>query len=206
MQELINLYESYHEALHAVQELEAASIPYDHISLIALNGKRKKTDAIEEVSKQAVTKKGAKPAPVIAPVPEPIDLAPHLKAAFFATLDLKELDGIGEVIAAGWLVASRDDLGISDIERVVDIMVETGVSHEHAETYIEGIRRGGTLLGVRAEETISETVMRILREEHRPLDPHMRGHHYWQGDIKTSRDLDTSAANRLLAALITGSN
>ncbi len=208
MQAMINLYESYHEALHAVQELEAASIPSAGISMITLNGKRHKMDAIEEVTREA--KKSASKEPVLATVPEAVDLAPHLKAVFFSALDLRTMDGIGDVIAAGWLI-DREDGSVSrrkpshtDIETVIGIMVDTGVSQENAETYIEGIRRGGTLIGVKTDENLSATASRILREEHRPLDPHMRGHHYWQGDVKSDQEKLTSAANRLLAALITG--
>ena len=206
MQAIISLYESYQEALHAVQELEAANVPSGEISLITMNGKRKKLDAIEEVIKS--TKKGSKKEPAIEAVPEPINVAPDLKAAFYANLALKEMTGVGDVIAAGWLIepyaAENVRIAVTGIQRVIDIMLETGLSDEHANTYIEGIRRGATLIGVKVEPALVDMVTRILNEEHQPLHPHMRGHHYWQGEIRNDNEKNTSAANRMLAALIVG--
>ena len=207
MQAMISLYESYQEALHVVQELEAVYVPSGEISLITLNGKRKKLDAIEEVIK--TTKKGGKKQPVIEAVPEPINIAPDFKAAFYASLALKEMTGVGDIIAAGWLVEQHvgettHAIAAISIQRVLDTMIETGLSDEHASTYIEGIKRGATLIGVKVEPALASAVARILNEEHQPLHPHMRGHHYWQGDIRNDNEKTTSAANRMLAALIVG--
>ena len=207
MQAIISLYESYQEALHAVQELEAVHVFSGEISLITMNGKRKKLDAIEEVIKNS--KKGGKKERAIEAVPEPVNVAPDLKAAFYANLTLKELTGIGDIIAAGWLVEpyaedSTNVIAAISIQRLIDTMTETGLNDEHASTYIEGIKRGATLIGVKVDLALVNAVTRILNEEHQPLHPHMRGHHYWQGDIRNDNEKTTSAANRMLAALIVG--
>jgi hypothetical protein len=88
-----------------------------------------------------------------------------------------------------------------DVLRLVDCMIVCGLSEADARTYLEGIRRGATLLGVRANDRLAEAAERIMRHEHKPLDPHMRGQHYWTGAAR-QWDKESSTTNRLLAVLI----
>ncbi len=197
---MINLYQSYQEALHAVQELEAASVPSGDISLIALNGKDKGHVTAEEILSSRKKKADA-----VAYIPTEY-LAPDVKGQFFSSLDLRKLGGVGEVIGAGWLLdhPRREDLkvetkGHEDTSRLIDCMMVNGMSEEAAKIYVEAIRRGATLVGVKPGSDYSDTAERIMRQEHEPIEPQLRGHHYWTDDKVSEKD---SAANRLIAVLI----
>ncbi len=214
MQATINLYETFSEALHTVQELEASQIVPSHISLITKNGKSNKLTIDFELSKPKVAakaKKGSKPvkpAPQKPEDPGPIDR--DLKAKFFSSLNLFEIPGLGPIVGAGWLVTEavkrtpsvEPGISLAIATGLINSMVEFGLSLEHAETYVEGLKRGATLIGVITPPELVRETQRVMREEHRPLDPHMRGHHYWTttNEIKEEKN---ATANRLTSMLIT---
>ncbi len=215
MQAMINLYETFSEALHTIQELEAAKIVPSDISLIIKNGK---TSAIELALEEdkAAKKKKKKDSKSPEPEPPPADDEPidyDLKAKFFSDIHVHELSGIGAIAGGGWMVkdsierTASDDIGISSgtPTGLIECMVDTGLSREHAETYVEGLKRGATLIAVRAMPDLQKAALRIMREEHRPLDPHMRGHHYWTNQYEYKDDR-AAKSNRILAMLISGSS
>ena len=195
MRPLINLYETYTEALHAVQELEASSIGSSSITLIALNGHSRQDSAVDG---DGVPVKGTDGA------------ARHFRGQFFSELDLFDLDEIGLVVGGGWLMQSavqqqksrRNRPPEAKVEVISDQLKAAGLTPEMAKTYIEGIRRGYALLGVNAlEPAVAETAQRVMREDHKPLD-HMRGHHFSSPMNAKLIDEKGMSKNRLLAMLI----
>jgi hypothetical protein len=203
---MINLYETFPEALHLVQELEAAGIQHSDITFLSLNGKPEQIDAIEEMQKtfSAASKKGVELA--LENLPEKINVAPNLQGKFFPLLNVSEVKGLGQVIAAGWLMQGHENHrgdfpDTASIDGLIGSMAEIGVAEDIAKTLIEGIRRGGALVGVWPQAT-SEATQRIMQEEHRPLSPHMRGHHYWTKAFRENEDKQSSEIRRLLAVLI----
>ena len=205
---MINLYETYPEALHLVQELEADGISSADITFLTLNGKPEELDAIEEIKKTAEVKskkKRLEVVPVLEKVPEKIDPAPNLQGKFFPRLDLFDIQGLGEVIAAGWLVQPREiqmaEEEAGTISGIIEAIKKIGVEEDIAKTFMEGIRRGATLVGVWPDAAKGST-QRIMQEEHLPLNPHMRGHHYWTKEFKDGDKRDSSELRRLLAVLI----
>ena len=63
-------------------------------------------------------------------------------------------------------------------------MVREGVPEEHAHVFAEGVRRGGTLVSVRVDDTRIEAAEGILAE-HKAVDADTRGAIYresgWKG-------------------------
>ena len=53
-------------------------------------------------------------------------------------------------------------------------MTEAGVSPDHAQIYAEGVRRGGTLVTARIDESKAGIVDGIMRKNY-PVDPDQRG-------------------------------
>ena len=63
-------------------------------------------------------------------------------------------------------------------------LVEYGVSEEEAPVYAETVRRGGTLVSVRADESKADQAEAIMRK-YNPIDMQERGRSYreegWRG-------------------------
>ena len=214
MQAIINLYETFSEALHTIQELEAVAIQPETISLIIKNGKPKSLSIeLEAARKKTKGKKTAKGAAEASSVPRtkpgPAVIDKDLKAKFFERLNVSELAGIGSVVGAGWLLREaiartpKEDAGLISTTPfgLITSLTEHGLTQEHAETYVEGMKRGATLIGVVPHETAVRSIRRVMQEEHRPLDAHMRGHHYWTRTTEYKEESNT-ASNRMLSVLI----
>jgi len=78
-------------------------------------------------------------------------------------------------------------------------LVDAGVPKEHAEVYSEAIRRGGTLVTVRAEDAQVARVNSIL-DQHMPIDPAARREEYrkagWKGYDPKAEPYTLSDAER----------
>ena len=91
------------------------------------------------------------------------------------------IPGIGLVVAAGPLVALLG-AGIGAAAGaatggITAALVKTGVSEEHAGYYAEGVRRGGTLVTVSAQEAMTDRARRIL-DENGAVDLNERSSYY----------------------------
>lgn len=96
------------------------------------------------------------------------------------------IPGLGPVIAGGWLLATA--LGVvagaavgGAAGSIVGALMQAGVPEQHAHIYAESVRRGGTLITVRAGDDRIDLVQAILAES---VDPDERRRHYeregWQ--------------------------
>jgi hypothetical protein len=80
------------------------------------------------------------------------------------------IPGLGPVIAAGPLAATLMGAGIGAAGGgLLAALVEWGISEEEAEYYLEGVRRGGTLVAVKTPDNQVERVSEIM-QEHQPID------------------------------------
>jgi hypothetical protein len=77
------------------------------------------------------------------------------------------IPGIGPVIAGGWLLATA--VGALAGAAVggaagglLGALANAGVPEEEAHVYAEGVRRGGTLVSVRADDTRADSIAAIL--------------------------------------------
>ncbi|XYD07713.1 hypothetical protein R1A27_21825 [Methylobacterium sp. NMS12] len=155
---LTALFDDYDAAAGAVDRLEAAGIPHADISIIA--------------------NRNEPAAPPRAPgtaVPRPMDAADSAGtgatvgtvlgggAGLLAGLGLLAIPGLGPVVAAGWLVATVTGAGVGAAAGgLIGGLTAAGLSADEAATYAEGVRRGGTLVTVRADEARAERVLSIL--------------------------------------------
>jgi len=76
------------------------------------------------------------------------------------------LPGIGPVIAAGPLAAALVGAGIGTTTGgIIGTLTDLGVAEEEAGYYAEGLRRGGVVVAVRAEEPAADRAADILRRQ-----------------------------------------
>ncbi|MCJ2096973.1 hypothetical protein MKK67_31335 [Methylobacterium sp. J-072] len=156
---LTALFDEYDTATGVVDQLEAAGIPHADISILA---NRAEPAAIQD-------RPFGDPHPDVV---DPVDAAGTGAtvgtvlgggAGLLAGLGLLAIPGLGPVVAAGWLVAAAAGAGVGAAAGgLIGGLTGAGLTEGEAETYAEGVRRGGTLVTVRAEDHLADGVMAIL--------------------------------------------
>ncbi len=174
---LTRLFDTYEHATEAVTDLEASGVPHNAISLIANNADNRHgggTAVVEE----------AEPADAVADsagTGASVGTVLGGGAGLLAGLGMLAIPGIGPVVAAGWLVATALGAGLGAASGgLLGSLVGAGVAETDAHTYAEGVRRGGTLVTVRAEGSQSAMVEAILAK-HATVDISTRADEYRRG-------------------------
>ena len=165
-QTLTRLYDSHSDAVSVVQALEAAGISHDHISI---------------VGQQAAGTAGAvaeTPAAKDAGIGASLGTVVGGGAGLLAGIGALAIPGVGPVVAAGWLVAALTGAGVGaavggGAGGIVGSLTNSGVSERDAHVYAEGVRRGGSLVSVRADDAQTATVQQVL-DRHTTVDPVQR--------------------------------
>jgi hypothetical protein len=95
-----------------------------------------------------------------------------------AALGVIAIPGIGPLVAAGVLATTLvGAAGGTLVGGLVGALTDYGVSEEDAHVYSEGVRRGGTLVTVRADDARAAEAERILNQQ-RPVDINARRAYY----------------------------
>ncbi len=171
------LFDTYEHATQAVADLEANGVPHRSISLVANNADNRygssvamedEADPNDAVADSAGT--GASVGTVIGG-----------GAGLLAGLGMLAIPGVGPVVAAGWLVATALGAGVGAASGgLLGSLVGAGVSETDAHVYAEGVRRGGTLVTVRTDESEGAMVEQILAR-HATVDVSTRADEYRRG-------------------------
>ncbi len=153
------LYNNYSDAAKAVGDLEAAGVPNSDISLVSntsddwysADGKHDKDrDGVDDRAEAAG--KGAGVGATVGGT-----------AGLLTGLGLLAIPGVGPVVAAGWLAATAAGaVAGAATGGVIGALTEAGVSDDDAETYAEGVRRGGTLVSARVPDADKAKLESIL--------------------------------------------
>jgi len=169
-QTISRLFDSYSDATGAVRALEGTNIPHDDISVIANNGDGSHVghanDGVEThdgVNDHGDVTRGTSTGAVLGGA-----------GGLLAGLGLLAIPGLGPIVAAGWLAATAAGAGIGAIGGaatggIVGALKNAGHSDEDAHVYAEGVRRGGTLVSVRAPEERRSEIEAIF-DGHGPVD------------------------------------
>ena len=155
MRTVTALFDTYDHAASAVRAVRDAGVPSADISLVANNieGTIPYDDAPAEEGAAA----GAG-----------VGVVAGGGAGLLAGLGALAIPGIGPVIAGGWLLATA--VGALAGAAVggaagglLGALANAGVPEEESHVYAEGVRRGGTLVSVRADDARADSVAAILR-------------------------------------------
>jgi hypothetical protein len=175
---ITRLYDNRNDALEAAHEIERMGIPTKDVSIVASNkdswygdkdhGELRDGKAHDTGGGIA---KGAATGGVLG-----------AGAGLLTGLGLLTIPGIGPVVAAGWLGATVIGAATGAaaggaIGGLVGALTEAGVPEEEAHIYSEGVRRGGTLLSVRVDDSRASEVDAAL-DRYRPTDVRTRGQEY----------------------------
>lgn len=180
------LYDAYEDAAQVVRDLEAAGIPHDDISVVGSEHGHAESDGRNDGTGAGI---GATLGTVLGG-----------GAGLLAGLGALAIPGIGPIVAAGWLVAALTGAGVGAATGgLLGSLTGAGVSEADAQIYAEGVRRGGTLVGVRAADLHAGRIEDIMAARGRHVDLAARRADYqaegWTGyDPAASGYTSTEAA------------
>ncbi len=183
-----HLYNSYDEAVGVVSALEAAGISHDRISLVANSTGSTTGTGTTSTGTTGTgmtgtgttgTMTGADPTGVAPTTPEGAGSATGASigtilgggAGLLAGIGALAIPGVGPVVAAGWLVATLTGAGVgAGAGGLLGSLTGAGVHEDDANVYAEGVRRGGTLVSVQADEAEYAKIDAMMNNQGR-LDP-----------------------------------
>jgi hypothetical protein len=136
-------YDNYDTARGVVERLEAAGVSDADISIIGRD---------RRVAEDSNAAEGAG-----------IGAGLGGAAGLLAGLGILAIPGIGPVVAAGWLASTAAGaVAGAAAGGLIGSFTSAGVSEEDAHYYAETVRRGGTVVSVRAEEAHAGEVEAIM--------------------------------------------
>jgi hypothetical protein len=158
--------------------LEALGIPRDNISVVA-------REAEKSVDHSAASKVAEEGAETGAGTGATLGTVLGGGTGLLAGLGALAIPGIGPIVAAGWLVAALTGAGAGAAAGgLLGSLTGAGVDEADAQVYAEGVRRGGHLVTVQADDTQSTAIEAIL-DGRIPVDPEARRSEYqtenWKG-------------------------
>lgn len=149
-------FRDYNDAEAAVHDLVKRGLQRDQISLIA-------SDRTGEYARRAGL--GAEVGPGVG-----TGAALGGAAGMILGIAALAIPGIGPIVAAGPLAAALTGAGIGAAAGgIVGALSDIGISKETADSYAEAVRRGGTVLAVRADGEDTAAAESVL-ERHGGLD------------------------------------
>jgi len=158
MKTIVGLFDDMELARQAALNIEAAGISHNDVSVVANNeGGRyvanETTTAAPVASGHAIghdAKVGAEVGGV---------------AGLLIGLTGLAIPGLGWIAGAGWLMGMILGAGTGAvIGGLVGALTSVGVPETDAAHYMEGVRRGGTLVAVKADESLAHRVAEILSQ------------------------------------------
>ena len=148
------LFDDYSDATAAVDQLKAAGISDSDISIVSNNADgRHKGD--NDVAEDAGTGAG-------------IGAAVGGVGGLLTGLGIMAIPGVGPVVAAGWLAATAAGAVAGTVVGgaaggIIGALTDSGVDERDAHVYAEGVRRGGTLVTAKVDESRAAEAEAILK-------------------------------------------
>lgn len=180
MKTLVGLFDNFTEAQGVLEALLNAGYARENVSLVAADREGKyagdlyATDVPPMEDAEVNSAEGAATGAVSG------GLLGGL-AGLVIGLGALTIPGLGPVIAAGPIASALIGAGIGAVAGgVIGALIGWGIPEEHAEYYAEGIRRGGTLVAVKADESQVSAVSEIMRR-YGPVDLEERSAQWREG-------------------------
>jgi len=201
------LFDTYQQAADAVGELERVGIPHSDISIVANNAEGRIGDRTADSTVTSQAADVDHDAGTGAGTGATIGTVLGGGAGLLAGLGMLAIPGVGPVVAAGWLIATAVGAGAGAAAGgLLGSLVGAGVDEADAHVYAEGVRRGGTLVTARVDESRRAEVEAIL-SRYSGVDANTRGSEYraggWERFDETAPAY-TAGASPMLGAETTG--
>lgn len=155
-----HLYDSYDQAALVVGQLESAGVPHSDISIVGANHDNRTTPTTTTTAPGTT---GVVDPDSKAGTGASLGTVLGGGAGLLAGIGALAIPGVGPVVAAGWLIATLTGAGAGAAAGgLLGSLTHAGVHEDDAHVYAEGVRRGGTLVTVRADETAAARIEPIL--------------------------------------------
>lgn len=162
------MFDSYQDAVEAVRKLEGAGVPHSDISIVSndpANREKLGSSGTAGAGRPSATAH-ADDAATGTGTGASLGAMLGGGAGLLAGLGMLAIPGLGPVVAAGWLASTLLGAGAGAATGgLVGALTGAGIDEADAHTYAEGVRRGGTLITVRADEAQANRVVDILDDE-----------------------------------------
>ncbi len=154
------IFDTYEAASRAVARVRAEGISDRDISVLSNDSTMDRSrysdyrhdDTVEDTGSGAASGAG-------------LGAAAGGAAGLLAGLGLLAIPGLGPVVAAGWLAATLVGAGAGGAAGgLIGALAGAGLSDDDAHTYAEGLRRGSTVVTVRAPDASAARVRQVLNE------------------------------------------
>ena len=156
MKTVVGLFDQFPQAEKAARDLEGIGIAHSDISIAANNGDgRYPTHDSETTASNA-------PGAVSETVTGAIEGG---VVGLLAGLVALAIPGLGWLAIGGWLGTTLIGAGVGAAVGLTGALVGAGVPHDEAELYNEGVKRGGTLVAVKAQDDQAPRVAEILGDD-----------------------------------------
>jgi hypothetical protein len=157
MATVTRLYDDYAKAQQAVRALEAAGIPSSDIAIAANNSEGwydntvdRDRDGADDRAEGAATGAG-------------IGATVGGAAGVLTGLGIMAIPGVGPIVAAGWLASlAAGAVAGGAAGGIIGTLSQAGVSEDEANVYAEGLRRGGSIVTVRTNDSSTARVESLL--------------------------------------------
>ncbi|MCW8085809.1 hypothetical protein [Sabulicella glaciei] len=170
MQTIVKLFDDYSHAESAVRDLEAAGFAAGDISILHRRADGEVSNASRTTDTDESTGAG---------VGATIGTVVGGGAGLLAGLGLLAIPGLGPVVAAGWLIAAATTAGVGAAAGgLLGALTSAGVDEADAHVYAEGVKRGGTLVTVRAADATQAANAETIMARHQPVSLRERGESY----------------------------
>lgn len=161
---VVGLYDDLAEARQVVDDLVRSGINQEQISLLVQDPKNRYGDYLNPVETDAGDASSGAAAGAVSGA-----VLGGLSGVLLG-LGAVIIPGIGPVIAAGPIVAGLVGAGVGAAAGgVAGALISWGIPEEEAVYYTEGIRRGGTLVAVKALDGQVEQITGIMNQ-HNPIN------------------------------------
>jgi hypothetical protein len=160
---ICRLYDSHSDANRVVVMLEVAGLPSSETSVISNN-----SDTWYSATKTAnvvpVRNYGASSNPDGKIEGAALGAAIGATAATAASLvTMLAIPGVGAVVGAGWLAAVLGSMAIGGVAGgLLGALTNAGISGEDAQVFVEGVRRGGTVVAARVPQSELLRIVAIM--------------------------------------------
>jgi hypothetical protein len=149
---ICRLYDSYGDANRVVIAIEVGGVPSSDTSVISNNSdgwyKAANTPDVVPARKDLASSEPGKFEGAV------VGAAIGATAATAASLvTMFALPGVGTVIGAGWLAAMLGSMAVGGVTGgLLGALTNAGINEDDAQVFVEGVRRGGTLVTARVPE------------------------------------------------------
>jgi hypothetical protein len=157
---ICRLYDSYVDANLVIVTLETAGVPSSETSVISNNSdawyRPAKTTGIEPVQKDRASREAGGKI-------EGATLDATAAAAAASLITMLAIPGVGAVVGVGWLAAILGSMAVGGVAGgLLGALTNAGISAQDAQVFVEGVRRGGTLVTTRVPRADVPRIETIL--------------------------------------------